>query len=280
MSSFQQDPALLKLATAGGAEASVLHHGAQLTSWRPAGGMENIYLSERADFSPGSAIRGGAPICFPQFSILGDLPLHGFVRNQTWTPVAGSADGKGIARLQLSDTSETRAMWPYAFKAELEVALTDDSLEIAFSVQNAGYEPFSFTAALHTYFRVTAIEKVGISGLQNARYLDKLKDNSLCVETSERLLIDRPLDRIYYNATDDLTLEDGDRRLHITAQGMPDAVIWNPGAERCAAIADLPDDAWRHFVCIEAAAIDRPVSLTPGATWRGVQKMEDIQGAR
>jgi len=240
--------------------------------------MENIYLSERADFSPGSSVRGGVPICFPQFSTLGDLPLHGFFRNQTWTPVAGSADGAAIACLQLTDTPETRALWPHSFQAECQVALTDHSLEIALSVRNTGAEVFSFTAALHTYFRVTAIENVGISGLQNIRYLDKLRDNATCTEASERLQIDRPLDRIYYNTLDELTLEDGDRQLSISGQGMPDTVVWNPGSERCSTIPDLPDDAWRHFVCVEAAAIDLPISLAPGATWRGAQKVADIQG--
>lgn len=279
MNSFQPEIATLELATPGGAAAAVLHHGAQLASWRSARGMENIYLSERADFSPGSAIRGGAPICFPQFSTLGDLPLHGFIRNQIWTPVPANADGSEVTRLQLVDTPETRALWPHSFRAEFQVTLTDDSLELALSVLNTGSEAFSFTAALHTYFRVTAIEKVAIAGLQGIRYLDKLNDNTVFTETNERLQIDRPLDRIYYNATDGMILDDGDRRLRISGQGMPDAVVWNPGPERCATIADLPDDAWRHFVCIEAAVIDQPVSLTPGATWRGAQHVTDIKDA-
>lgn len=277
MSSVQQDPASLQLLAPGGATASILHHGAQVASWRSAGGLENIYLSECADFSPGSAVRGGAPICFPQFSTLGGLPLHGFFRNQTWTPVDGN--GSGIARLRLVDTPETRAMWPHSFQAELQVTLAENSLEIGLSVQNTGTEAFSFTAALHTYFRVTAIENISISGLQGIRYLDKLEDNAVLVETSERLKVDRPLDRIYYNTTSPLILEDGDRQLRISGQGMPDAVVWNPGPERCATIADLPDDAWRHFVCIEAAVIDHPVSLAPGATWRGIQRLENIHGA-
>lgn len=280
MNSFKPDTATLRLETPRGAAATILHHGAQLASWRSARGMENIYLSELADFSPGSAIRGGAPICFPQFSTLGDLPLHGFSRNQIWTPVAGSADGAEVVRLQLTDRPETRALWPHSFQAEFQVTLTDDSLELALSVLNTGSEAFSFTAALHTYFRVTAIEKVKISGLQNTRYLDKLKDNTVCTETNEWLQIDRPLDRIYYNTTDGITLEDGDRQLLLSGQGMPDVVVWNPGPDRCATIADLPDDAWRHFVCIEAAAIDLPISLAPGETWRGAQRMRDIQAGQ
>jgi glucose-6-phosphate 1-epimerase len=272
-----KDPDIMRLASAGGASAAVLQHGAQLVSWRSAKGMENIYLSERADFSPGSAVRGGAPVCFPQFSTLGELPLHGFVRNQVWMPVAGGSDGATVARLRLTDTAETRALWPYSFEAELQVTLADDSIEIALSATNTGSAAFSFTAALHTYFRVNAIEDVSITGLGNTRYLDKLENGAVCRETEERLRIDRPLDRVYYNTPGDRTLEEGGRKLIISTQGMPDTVVWNPGPERCATIADLPDDAWRHFVCIEAAAIDLPIPLAPGATWRGVQRVTEIE---
>ena len=277
MNLLMKDADVIRLVSAGGAAATVLHHGAQLASWRSAIGMENIYLSECADFSPGSAVRGGAPVCFPQFSILGDLPLHGFFRNQTWAPVADDSDGTTVARLRLTDTAETRAMWPHSFEAELQVLLADDSIEIALSVTNTGASAFSFTAALHTYFRVNEIEDVIITGLQNTRYLDKLEDNAVRIEPNERLRIDRPLDRIYYNAVDERTMEESGRSLRISTQGMPDTVIWNPGAERCASIADLPDDAWRHFVCIEAAVVEHPVSIAPGATWRGAQQVTEIQ---
>jgi glucose-6-phosphate 1-epimerase len=276
MSSSIEDQDVIRAVSPGGASAAVLHHGAQLASWRSAKGTENIYISERADFSPGSAIRGGAPICFPQFSTLGDLPLHGFVRNQIWTPVAGAAGGAAVSRLRFADTAETRALWPHSFEAELQVTLTDDGIEIALSAKNTGSTAFSFTAALHTYFRVNAIEDVTITGLRNTRYLDKLKDNVICTETEEGLRIDRPLDRVYYQTEGERTLEEGGRKLRISTEGMPDTVVWNPGADRCATIADLPDDAWRHFVCIEAAVIDTPVSLAPGATWRGVQSVTEI----
>src|SRR5512146_3353582 len=63
-----------------GAQAEVYLHGAQVTSWKAADGLERLFLSERSDFLPGSAIRGGVPVIFPQFNELGPLIKHGFAR--------------------------------------------------------------------------------------------------------------------------------------------------------------------------------------------------------
>lgn len=42
-------------------------------------------MSKNAVFAPPKAIRGGVPVCFPQFSNFGPLgQQHGFVRNKQW----------------------------------------------------------------------------------------------------------------------------------------------------------------------------------------------------
>ena len=45
------------------------------------------------------------------------------------------------------------------------------------------------------------------------------------------------------------------------------------GAALCAKLADMPADGWQHMVCVEAAQIDAPVPLAPGATWTGWQHL-------
>ena len=41
--------------------------------------------------------------------------------------------------------------------------------------------------------------------------------------------------------------------------------MWNPAQQKTASLADVPDDAWPRFVCVEAATIkDDAVTLTPG----------------
>src|SRR5580692_3968986 len=42
-------------------------HGAQVTSWKPAGTGEVLFLSSKSRWEEGQAIRGGIPICFPWF---------------------------------------------------------------------------------------------------------------------------------------------------------------------------------------------------------------------
>ena len=86
------------LSTADGARAEIYLHGAHLTSWVPAGGSEALFLSPKAEFVQGSAIRGGVPVIFPQFSDLGPLPKHGFARTLDWEPVA-SPPNQAVLRL-------------------------------------------------------------------------------------------------------------------------------------------------------------------------------------
>ena len=107
---FHGQPAL-RLATASGARAVVALHGAQVLSWAPPGGEERLYLSPKAVFDGHSAVRGGIPVCFPQFADLGPLPAHGFARNRRWT-LATERSGKDFALvgLQLADDEASRTL--------------------------------------------------------------------------------------------------------------------------------------------------------------------------
>ena len=62
-------------------------HGAHVTSWKPTGGEEVLFLSAQSRWENGRAIRGGVPICFPWFGDKADdpkAPAHGFVRTKAW----------------------------------------------------------------------------------------------------------------------------------------------------------------------------------------------------
>ena len=266
-------PSVLTLRAEDGATATIHRHGAHVTSWCPADGEERLYLSERSGFEGDAAIRGGIPIIFPQFATEGPLPRHGFARTSTWLlgGVSRGAAGEAQMDLVLRDSPATHAIWDAAFRAIVSVAIFSRQMAVSLIVENVGDAPFSFTAALHTYFRVRDVADAEIVGLRGTRY--RGEDRQLVVDDAERLRVDGFLDRVYVGAPSHLELHEGGRRMLIDAEGFPDAVVWNPGSERAAALADLDPGGERQFVCIEAAAVQEPITLGARRRWSGTQTL-------
>jgi glucose-6-phosphate 1-epimerase len=50
-------------------------------------------------------------------------------------------------------------------------------------------------------------------------------------------------------------------------------VVWNPWEIGNAQISDMPPLGFRRMLCVEAAAIESPVSLAPGDSWSGRQSL-------
>lgn len=263
----------LRLNGPNGVRAVVAKHGAQLLSWVTSDGRERLFLSEQACYDGSVAIRGGVPVCFPQFASVGDLPKHGFVRTRPWTVSSRrTGDDYALVTLQCSDDEATRALWPHAFLAELTVMLESDRVDLEFAVTNTGGEPFSFTGALHSYLRVVQVEDIALEGLHGHEYRDAASGDKVIRETGTELIVDSEVDRVYYNVKRPQLLRAGNLSLGIQAQGFPDVVVWNPWVEQCAKLPDMPADGWRRMLCVEAAAT-RPVSLPAGEEWYGRQTL-------
>lgn len=268
------DEALVTLHNAGGDEATISLHGAQLLSWKAAG-REQIYWSPLSRPAADRAVRGGVPVCFPQFGERGPLQRHGLVRTRRWEMASFPAPHARIAegRWQFDGLPATTG-WPHPFRLVLAVRLGPRWLELGLEAHNTGPQPFDFTAALHTYLAVDDVRHASLTGLQGLGYEDALDGNSLKPEREAALRVDGEIDRVYRGVPPVLDLRDanGLRRLH--QQGFTDSVVWNPGIPRDARFADMPPQDWTRMLCIEAAAIGHPVSLQPGAAWRGVQRIE------
>ena len=263
-------------AAADGARVEVYLHGAHVTSWQPAGeGAERLFVSARSRFGPDAAIRGGVPICFPQFAGQGALPMHGFARTASWDLVHArrSANGAAEVLLRLADSEATRALWPHSFVAELSVTAAGRTLALGLTVRNTGRAALEFTGALHTYLRVADVTQAAVHGLRGAGYRDKVKGTDGETETAEALRVVGPIDRVYYAAPADVELREPGRTLAITTTGFADTVIWNPGAAGGAAMADLEPDGYARMVCVEAAAARAPVTVGPGGQWSGTQTL-------
>ncbi len=256
------------LTSPDGSRAEVYLHGAHVTSWHPAGDDERLYLSAASKFRDGAAIRGGVPVVFPQFSNCGPLPKHGFARNRAWELISVS---DGSARFQLRDSEATRAIWPQAFLAEFTAAVCERKLIMELSITNRGEQPFNFTAALHTYVRVGDIAATQVENLGGLKYFDSvLKQEG--VQTRDTLNFPGEIDRVYFDA-EKVIVRDGRRSLEVQNAGFTDSVIWNPGAELAAKLADLDPNGYRRFVCVEGAIFHAPIVLEPYQTWRGGQTL-------
>ena len=253
-----------------GDSALIALHGAQVLSW-VAGGRERLYLSPQAVFDGQTAIRGGIPLCFPQFNQRGPLVKHGFARHLPWQAVAGAPAGQAV--LRLTDDEQTRGWWPHAFEAELALTLSPGVLNVALSVRNTGQDAWDFTTALHTYLRVDDIAQVCIDGLDGCARWDAVTDTHSVQQGA--LHFDGEYDSVFQAAPGPLQLHEGGAHTLTLQQSASCAstVVWNPGAALCAQLSDMPANGYAHMLCTEAAQIDTPVQLAPGAVWTGWQRL-------
>jgi glucose-6-phosphate 1-epimerase len=251
------------------AMAEIYLHGAQVTSWQPAGAEEVIFLSEESQWKEGKAIRGGIPICFPWFRGKADdpkAPSHGFVRTKAWEldSVESSGDNTVVSLSTASDEA-TRAWWPHDFRLMHRVTIGAE-LSQELVVSNSGTTPFRFEEALHTYYRVSAADSIRIRGLDGVAYLDNTDDNREKQQEGD-ILFTAPTDRAYINTTHAVEIVDPGlhRRIRLTKQNSRTTVVWNPWSTGAYSLADLGDEEWRTMACAEASNIrDFAVDLAPG----------------
>jgi len=256
------------------AEAVVSVHGGQVLSYRPRGaGADVLFVSELAHYQPGKAIKGGVPVCWPWFGAdpqgLG-RPAHGFVRNRLWSVWGTATTPAGETKLTLGlvDTPETLAIWPHAFQLALEITV-GATLRLALSTRNTGEAPFQITQALHSYFAVGDIAQTTVTGLDGCSYIDKAAGAGGALKRQAgAVTIAAEVDRVYTGVPAALAIVDGalQRRVRIGSEGSHTAVVWNPWAAIAAGMADLKDDEYQLFVCVETAnAADEVVTVAPGA---------------
>jgi glucose-6-phosphate 1-epimerase len=256
---FGQLPALL-LRAPDGAEATITLYGAHLVSWKSVSGtgaapQERMFMSRLSALDGSRALRGGVPVIFPQFAERGSGMRHGFARVSTWRVLdSGEQDGAAFAVLGLNQADlapQLAAAWPHAFELALRVSVHGATLAMSLEVRNTGAQPFPFAAALHTYHLVEDVEAVRIDGVQ-----------------AETLAITDKLDQVYEGIAGPISFDNGADKLLLQQSGFTDAVVWNPGAADAAALADMEDEEYRNFVCIEPAALG-PLTLEPGGVWKG-----------
>lgn len=252
------------------ASGLVYLQGAHVAAWQPAGQEPVLWMSENAVYAAGKALRGGVPICFPWFGAHAEhpeFPAHGFARTRPFEYRGARLDASGRTELELAldADDQTRAWFPFAFSARLRVAF-GQSLGLSFSVTNRDSEPFSFEEALHSYFGVADVTQTAVRGLEGARYVDKVREQSVFTEGPRELRFVAETDRVY-DSSAPCTIDDraGKRSLVIEKENSAATVVWNPWRERAAQMSDLGAAAWLGMLCVESANVGKSrVTLAPG----------------
>ena len=235
-------------------EAEVSLYGGHVLSWAPAGQRPVIFMSPKAVFKQGKALRGGVPLCWPWFGKhpqAAELPSHGVARISTWQLARQEEAEDGTVHLMLTLPPADNTLPSGALVIEAGAALKLNLITL--DVPQA----MPFSAAMHTYFAVSDYEKVAVTGLEEAAFTEYADDAS--PHSEDPLIPAGHIDRIYHpvQETQEITLHDPlwQRSIRLVRSGSGSVVVWNPGEALAAGMGDLGAEASRGFLAVETAVV-------------------------
>ena len=244
---------ILKIRTAL-CEAEVSLYGAHVLSWAPQGQRPVIFMSPKAVFKQGKALRGGIPLCWPWFGKhpeSADQPSHGVARISTWQLARQEEGEDGTVRLMLALPPTNEALPSGALVIEAGKILKLNLLTL--DVPRA----MPYSAAMHTYFAVSDYENVVVTGLEEAAFTEYADDATPHGE--DPLVPVGHIDRIYHpvQESQEIVLHDPawQRSIRLTRSGSGSVVVWNPGETLAADMGDLGAAASRGFLAVETAVV-------------------------
>ena len=235
-------------------EAEISLYGGHVLSWQPTGQRPVIFMSPKAAFVRGKALRGGIPLCWPWFGKHpsdASQPSHGVARISLWQLAKQEELEDGTARITLALPPAHEDLPSAALVVELGRDLRMNLITL--DVPKA----MPYSAAMHTYFAVSDYEKVAITGLEEAAFTEFAED---AIPHSEDPLIPAGhIDRIYHPvpAEQEISIHDPawGRTIRITRLGSGSCVVWNPGEALAAGMGDLGAEASRGFLAVETTLV-------------------------
>lgn len=258
-------------------------HGAHVTSWKPAGREEVLFLSSRSLWEDGRAIRGGIPICFPWFGNKADdpkAPAHGFVRTKSWQLESIAQVENGIRVSMFTESDEgSRRWWPGDFHLAYRVTFGEE-LVLELVMTNTGKTAQRSEEALHAYHKVGNVLKARVAGLDRVEYIDKMDSNRKKIQNGEIAVVSET-DRVYLNTSGAIEVEDAQmrRRTRVSKENSRTTVVWNPWVQKAQSMPDFGDNEWMNMICIETSNVaDFAVDLAPGQRYsmKAIVRVEDF----
>jgi glucose-6-phosphate 1-epimerase len=255
------------------ATGKIALQGAHVMHWQPKFLAHPVlWLSSNARYVKGRSIRGGVPICWPWFGAHptdSTLCPHGFARVIPWRVMDIDATPTGATRiiLEMQQTPEAQRQLSYPYELTLTITI-GRRLRIDLATTNLAEHPFVIGEAFHTYFNVSDLSNIKITGMQDLVYLDKLLKYERNVEHNPLTFDGQEYDRVYVDHSSDCSIHDSgyNRIIHVSKSGSDSTVVWNPGADKAATMGDMGvGEEWRKTICVETTnALDNMVVINPG----------------
>lgn len=256
------------------ARATVCLQGAQILTFQPRDHEPVLWISKAARYVAGKSVRGGVPVCWPWFgphATDAQKPAHGYARSAMWRVAEASALNDGATRLvlELETSPANRQLWPHESSLQLHLSV-GPTLMIEMVTRNDSAQAITVTEALHTYFHVSDIEGVSVTGLEGCSYVDKVANGATAVQQGA-IRVSGETDRVYMNTAEECVIHDAAlrRRIRIGKGGSLSTVVWNPWTDKAMKLGDMGDNGFRQMICVETAnALDNAVSIPAGKEHR------------
>jgi D-hexose-6-phosphate mutarotase len=167
--------------------------------------------------------------------------------------------------MSIESDDDSRRWWPGDFRL-VHRATFGTALVMELEATNTGTTPLGIEAALHTYYQVADVQAIRILGLRGTRFRDSVDGNRETLQTDD-VAITSEIDRVYLETRDAIDIVDPvlGRRIRVAGTQDPTTVVWTPWVAKARALADLGDDEWRRFVCVETCHVSPfALDLAPG----------------
>ncbi len=264
----QNEMPMLEVSTAW-STAEIYLHGAHVTQFKKKDEPPLLFMSQCSRFAEGQPIQGGIPVILPWFGQREGLGMHGFARLKSWDlkEFIPAADGSVSVRFRLPEAPES-STFPL-FSAEYIVTVKE-TLTLQLTITNSSSkEELVCEDCLHTYFAISDITAISVSGLKNLSYLDKVANFTRKTQVEDPIRIASEVDRVYLDTTGTVEIVDPrlGRRIVVGKQGSRSTVLWNPWITKSQQMSDFGDEEYERMVCVESGNVGpNGLKLPPGGS--------------
>jgi glucose-6-phosphate 1-epimerase len=165
-----------------------------------------------------------------------------------------------------TDVTKKQLSYDYRFVLAITVGHT---LRLEMMTTNLASHPFMIGEAFHTYFNISDVDHIEITGLENLMFSDKVAGYQRNVQHGP-IKFNGEFDRVYLNSRRDCVIHDAgyERKIRVTKSCSHTTIIWTPWGDKASQMGDMgAENEWRKMICLESAnAMENSVTIYPNET--------------